>query len=156
MEKPGENPGCHPQAGVTPSLSTVVHRLSTGYPRTSSPGLWIVSRVSTRVIPRTFNNLSTPGPPSVDNDTVFPKHPQGYPQGYPQPVDNERVDGLVFSTDATELWTTSGTSWRRPDTRIRPTTPIRRPSFRSGGVWSTAYATAAPVQRCGVRLRCSA
>ena len=55
----GTNPGLGPQSSTRPRLSTVVHRLSTGYPPGLSPGLWRALGRYRPVVPRTFNRKST-------------------------------------------------------------------------------------------------
>ena len=55
----GTNPGLGPQLSTRRPLSTVVHRLSTGYPRGLSPGLWTALGRYRLVVPRTFNRKST-------------------------------------------------------------------------------------------------
>ena len=60
VENHGYNSRSCPQAPSRPELSTVVHRLSTGYPPGLSPGLGITVRRFGPVVPRTFNRKSTP------------------------------------------------------------------------------------------------
>jgi len=55
----GTNPGLRPQSSTGPRLSTVVHRLSTGYPRGLCPGLGITPGRYRLVVPRSFNRKST-------------------------------------------------------------------------------------------------
>jgi hypothetical protein len=55
----GTNPRLRPQSSSGLRLSTVVHRLSTGYPPGLSPGLCIASGRYRLVVPRTFNRKST-------------------------------------------------------------------------------------------------
>lgn len=129
------------RARVTPSPSTVVHRLSTGYPPTFSPGLWIVWCVLARTVPRTFNSLSTSRSCPVDNGTVTHRHPQHHPQGYPQPVGNGTCAGPALSTGRTrgcgQRMGVAATERRLPQGHCRahpqPHRPTRRPSSGPAG-----------------------
>src|SRR4051812_35384853 len=55
----GINPGLRPQSSTGLRLSTVVHRLSTGYPPGLSPDMWTALGRYRLVVPRTFNRKST-------------------------------------------------------------------------------------------------
>jgi hypothetical protein len=76
----GTNPGLRPQSSSELRLSTVVHRLSTGYPPGLSPALWTTLGRYRLVVPRTFNRKSTPvhrmcvlSSPSVSVHIDFPR-----------------------------------------------------------------------------------
>src|SRR5512138_684879 len=59
VDNQGTNPGLRPQSSTGLRLSTVVHRLSTGYPPGLFLGLCIASGRYRLVLPRTFKRKST-------------------------------------------------------------------------------------------------
>lgn len=149
------------RARVTPSPSTVVHWLSTGYPPTFSPGLWIVWCVLARTVPRTFNSLSTtarilwttePLPTGIHSITPRVIHSlwvtgrvpaQRCPPDGPEAVDN-----------GWELQRRSGVCPRATAELTPAPPPDSAALVRSGGVAEDSRGRSGPAARCTPQVFC--